>query len=281
MDGLAVETRTRDNPENNEVSGPAARLDTPVLNRHNDAILDRIFAVEFLLGLVRMVGLIGRRLLSVLAVVVVSIYLWIGRGEWIADLERQAQIGSKPLYSDVLDVSRIGRTVWKIPREEWLYREGEAKLSLLLSEDPALPIDAADRSRLALRLKISVAGISERGDSFDRLVRNWYYTTDEPFDPRARLWSSVGGSEIEHGLAGVILYPFEATVVTIDVTTADARLAQGRPRLKLVGDYDYAVYEHIPFLRLIRDGGLVICLSLVVALAILASYPQRRQKCET
>lgn len=228
-----------------------------------------------------MVRLIGRRLLSVLAVAVIAFYLWIGRGQWFADLERQASIGSVPLYSDVLDVSRTGRTEWKIPREEWSYDKGVAKLSLVFSNVPGLPSESRDRSKVALRLKVSADGITEQGKSFDRLVRNWYFTTDEPFDPRASLWSSGGGSSIEYGLAGVILYPFESTLVTIDVTAADPSLSVGRPRLKLVGDYDYAAHEHLPFLRRLRDGGLAVCLVLVIALAALASFPPKSRKSKT
>ncbi len=211
-----------------------------------------------------------RKIFSVSAIVFIFGYLWIGRGHWYSELERQAAVGDDPLYSEVLDLSQTGKTNWRIPKNGWSYTRGEAKLSLIFDKAPGLPPDARDRSKIALRLTVSSNGIDKHGISTDRLIRNWYYTTSEPFDPRAKLWSSGDSGTIEHGLAGIIIYPFEETIVTIDVTTPDGSLLIGKPRLKLVGEFDYAVYGVLPLLRFLRDAGLIVACILVLCLAYMS-----------
>lgn len=145
-----------------------------------------------------------------------------------------------------------------MPREGWAYQELEARLSLVLDCVRDLPNEVTQRSKIPLRVRIAAHGTTKSRGRYDRLIRNWYFTTDEPCSPGANLWSAFGFNEIEHGLAGVLIYPYEQTIVSIDVTTPDTSLSASRPRLKLVGEHDYAIYEHLPFLRTVRDVGLVL-----------------------
>jgi hypothetical protein len=118
--------------------------------------------------------------------------------------------------------------------------------------------------------RVQAFAVPRGGSRVDRLIRNWYYTTDEPFSENVHLWSSGGASSIEHGLAGVRLYQFEDLFIVLTITSADPELDKGNPRLTLVGEHDYAVFEHLPFLRAVRDGGLVIAVVCLVGLVFLA-----------
>lgn len=194
--------------------------------------------------------------------------LFFGMRQWFSDLENQAKIGESALFSEPLDLSRVGSTTWTVPRSGWLYEEGETRLSLVLTKSQGAQVGGGNRSSMPLRLKVSAKGIGEHGKSFDRLVQNWYFTTDKPFDPDAKLWSSFGGNEAEYGLAGVNVYPFETTSITVEVTNPDPSFANEKPRLKLVGKHDYAVYEIVPLLRVFK----YLCFIVSVALVFILSY---------
>ena len=66
------------------------------------------------------------------------------------------------------------------------------------------------------------------------------------------------------------MYPAEAVFTVVTVTTADPLLDRGNPRLKLVGEHDYAVLGHLPELRALRDGGMAVSLLLLIGLVTLA-----------
>ena len=212
----------------------------------------------------------NRRVLIIFGFVILLLNLWFGKKYWFYDLEKQASIGRDAVYSEPLDLSRTGTYTWAVPKAGWSFREGESKLSLLIANKAGLPEDRKSRSTLPLRIKVSAQGKGDHGEVFDRLVRNWYYTTDKPFDDAAKLWLSIGGSEIEYGLAGVCIYPFESTLVTIDVDAPDAKLSNGNTRLKLVGNYDYAVNEALPFLRAFKEVCFIVSIVMLVAISYLA-----------
>jgi len=96
-----------------------------------------------------------------------------------------------------------------------------------------------------------------------------------------RLCESFGRDEVEFCLGGVSIYPFEKTTVTVEVTSPDPSLAAFEPRLRLVGDHDYAVYEHLPFLRALRDTGLALSSTMVLVLAAIAWRGTRVGRRET
>jgi len=210
-----------------------------------------------------------QRVFLVIAFAFLVFTLWFGRSQWFSNLENQAKIGKDALFSESLDLSRVGNTTWNVPRGAWSFEEGETSLSLLLTKPHGLRSGGGNRSTIPLRLTVSARGVDKQGKSHDRLVQNWYFTTNEPFDPAAKLWSSFGGDEIEYGLAGVNIYPFETTQISVEVTTPDPSLSNENPRLKLVGKHDSAVYEVLPLLRLFRDLCLIISTGLVLILSYL------------
>jgi hypothetical protein len=209
-----------------------------------------------------------RKAYCLFTVAFVGIYLVTGRNLWFAELERQARIGSHPVFSPVVNLDQTGEFVWKVPREQWQFETSDAQLSLVLDRTSTFQ-NLPDRSTLKLRATIAAYTVSQGGDRNDCLIRNWYYTT-EPFSPGAQLWTSFGSEGIEYGLAGIHVYPSEDLFVSITVTTPQPDLQSGNPRLKLVGEHDYAVFEHLPVLRLFRDGGLALSLLLLVGLTFLA-----------
>jgi len=211
-----------------------------------------------------------RKLFCVAGVLFIAAYLWVIGAGGFAEIERQAQIGRDALYSEPLDLSRAGATTWRVPRDRWSYGEGEAMLSLFMKAAPGASAFPPGREETALRLKVSAQGTSGSGSASDRLVRDWYYTSNEPYDPKVRMWSSFGGGEAEHGLALVTVQPEEQIAITIDVTTPDTALSSFQPRLKLVGKHDFAVYEALPLIKWIRYGGLAICAVFVAGFAWIA-----------
>ena len=196
-------------------------------------------------------------------------FLLIGRGQWLSSLEHEAQVGRADL-STPIDLAKPGHFEWRVDREHWSYREGEAMLSLVLDRSDG----PQERNTLPLRIKVAAWGRDNTGLRNDRLVHNWYYTTDEPFGKDARLWSTFGERTVEHGLAGVMIYPFEETIISLNIEKGDTTLTSAHPRLKLVGNHDYAVFDHLRTLELLRDAGLLISLAALGLLLYLSLKPE-------
>jgi hypothetical protein len=210
-----------------------------------------------------------RRVFVAAAVLVIGGYLLLSRPIWLAELERQVEIGRDPLYSDLIDLSRAQDFDWQIPTVPWSQWLTDARLSLEV-DSAGCKGAASDTGESVLRIKVQATGLPDSGGEYDRLVRNWYYQTDEPFEPGVRMWRSRSSNGDDYGLAGVITYPFEKLSVTLKVLTPDPRLASCRARMKLVGEHDYAVEHHLPPLRLLRDAGIglsLVCLSYLGVLA--------------
>jgi len=212
----------------------------------------------------------ARRILCVIAAVFIAMYLFIGRGQWFSELERQAKIGTQKIYSSNVDLSKSDEFVWEIPRDSWAYEEGEAEFSLVLDRAPNIPTDAYSKDNMLLRVRVDAYAKLENGEQVDRLIKNWYFLTNEPFSPNAHLWESWGNKNIEYGLGGIYVYPFEKVYIKVSVLVPDTKLAKANPRIQLVGKHDYAIFEHITFLRLLRDSGLFLCLTFLLVLAAFA-----------
>lgn len=149
--------------------------------------------------------------------------------------------------------------------DKWNYREGKAKLSLVLNTLPNLPLNIRNGS--SIRVKITATGILDSGSICNRLIHDWYYTTDEPFTNDPKLWESRGPDTIEYGLGGIDIHQSERLVIGMQVLTPNIVVQNAKPRLKLAADYDYAIDEHIPLLRLI--GNIALILSVVAAMFLL------------
>jgi hypothetical protein len=200
-------------------------------------------------------------------------YLFFSRGFWFSDLERQTRV-AKDRLSRPLDITQAGKVSWCIRAEEWKYT-GECEVALVLDRVNTIHDAAYRKESRALNLKVDAyaipfepAGPNKRidGPATPRLIRNWYYTTDEPFAQDARIWE-LWGNVVELGLGGLHRYPFEDTWVVVDVLKPDLVLAMAKPRLEIVPQHDYAVHEHIGILRAVRDSVLVLLGLCVIGLA--------------
>jgi hypothetical protein len=56
----------------------------------------------------------------------------------------------------------------------------------------------------------------------------------------------------------------------LEIVQPDPVLAKANPKLEVVGDYDYAVFEHITPLRIFRDSVLLLLAVCVLGLAYVA-----------
>jgi len=183
---------------------------------------------------------------------------------WQAQLDQQAELGRQVLHFDTIDLSKEGTISWSVPTDKWQYKEGEARLSLVVNRVPNLSLPRRDGS--TLRIRITAKGILHDGATNDRLIRDWYYTTDEPFTNEPKLWESGGPDSEEFGLGGIAIHPFERLVIGIQVLTPYAALQEAKPRLKLAAKYDYAIDEHLPFMRFL--GHIAFGLSVIAILIL-------------
>ncbi len=203
-------------------------------------------------------------------------YLLASRSLWFPNLERQAKIGRDRLCRPV-DLNNAQTITWKIKGDDWKYT-GECRVALVLDRSSSIPVEAYRKESMALKVRTdayaityepTTKGTTIEGFRTPRLIRNWYFTTDMPLSPDARIWESWGNA-VELGLCGVQRYPWEDTYVTLDVIQPDPLLGKANPRLEIVGEHDYAVYEHITVLRIFRDAILLVLSVCVISLAYVA-----------
>jgi hypothetical protein len=223
------------------------------------------------------VKLVFQRTLVIIGACAFLWYLLESRRSWFPELESQIDVGQDRKIKDI-DVSHPETITWKISGDEWKY-EGALRVALLLDDLPAVPRESYEKESMKLSITMDAyaityepAGKGSRVEGFraDRLIRNWYYTTDMPLSPKARIWESGGGAYREFSLAGVQRYPWEDTYIVAQIVQADPTLQQAHPRLQITGSYDYAVFEHIEQLRFVRDTVLFLLASCVIYLAYLA-----------
>ncbi len=217
---------------------------------------------------------LARRVFVVVGALLLVGLLIFTRATILAPLEKQVSLGRETLLSNPLDLASSHLITWDVPVERWRYREGEAKLSLLVNRSAVALCDVKANS--PLRVRVSAIGRLESGLQYDRFVRNWYYTTNEPLSPGAKLWESGTAERLEYGLGAIAIYPFERLRISLDVFTPAPQLAVCNPRLQLVPNIDYAIAEHLPLLRVARDTGLAVAWTIVAGLAWLAWGRSRR-----
>jgi hypothetical protein len=206
-----------------------------------------------------------RRVLVVAAAAIIALYVLATRPAWFDGLEREVEVGAAPIYSDVVDVSEAHEFIWRIPRVPWTHQRTESRLSMEV-DWRACRVTSSTPSATTLRVRVKALAHPESGGEFDRLVHNWYYRTDDPLAPDARMWRTFSAESTEYGLAGVLTYPWEDLSITLAIVNPDPQLSSCRPRLKLVGEHDYAVAHHLPQLRLLRDAGIALCMGCVLYL---------------
>ena len=211
-----------------------------------------------------------RKVLILAGVFYLLVVLWVGRAQWFSEIERQAAVSQDVLISQPIDLSKPGISTWVVPRKSWSFKEGEARLSLLVPRSSGQWVDGRKQSLAPLSLKVEARGVLENGQKFDRLVKNWYFSTSEPLDPNAKIWISFNSSNAEYGLAGVNIYPFESTVISINVTTPSPVFSSCKPVLKLVGSYDYAVNEALSWVRLVKNTAFVVAVIILACFSVIA-----------
>ena len=211
-----------------------------------------------------------------IATIFLLLYLFVSRSFWFPDLERQIKTGRDRLTKDI-DFSHAQTITWKIKGDDWKYT-GECRVALNLDRLSDVPAEAYRKESMALKLKTdayavtyepTTKGTTIEGFKAPRLIRNWYFTTDMPLSPGASIWESWG-EKVELGLCGVQRYPWEDTYIIIDIVQPDPILAKTNPKLEIVGDYDYAVFEHITPLRVFRDSVLGLLGICILGLAYVA-----------
>ena len=209
-----------------------------------------------------------KKILIIISALFVILYLFASRPHWFSELEQQIEIGKDSITSEALDISRANTFQWIIPRNEWRYKEGKASLCIVLDRKEDIPTTSYDKEATSLRIKVTAHGILDNNEKPNRLIKDWYYLSDEPFSPGLKMGVSYGQKTIEYLLAGIDIYPYEKTVIEVEILTPDKQLAKANPRLQLVGEYDYAISGHIGVFRLIRDGGLLISIIALLFLTI-------------
>lgn len=210
-----------------------------------------------------------KRFFCIVAFLLVALYLWAGWTDWFTRAARSSP-ARNPLFSDPIDLRRCSTVTWKVPKD-WTFREGKAHLSLALNVAMLREIPR-DRSQVELRVKVAAYGQEPNGNKADRLIKDWYFTTDEPFSKDGQsLWEQWGLGRAEFGLAGIEVRPDEEMVIELHVTVPDPQLALGNPRLKLVADQGPpAIPMNQLWLQLLHDGGFVLSLILLFGLLVLA-----------
>ncbi|MBN1787291.1 MAG: hypothetical protein JW806_02745 [Sedimentisphaerales bacterium] len=216
-----------------------------------------------------------KKIIIIISALFVAFYLFASRPHWFSELEQQIDIGKDFITSETVDVSRPNTFRWVIPKEEWNYKEGRACLNIIFDRKDDIPVDNYDKEVTPLRVRVAAYGILDNNEEANRLIKNWYYLSNEPFSPGLRIGVSWGTKVVEYMLAGIDVYIHEKMVIELEVLTPDEKLAKANPRLQLVGEHDYAVFGHIGVFRIMRDGGLfisIIALLYLVVNAIKDSY---------
>jgi hypothetical protein len=205
----------------------------------------------------------------ILAAVIIALYVFIGRTHWFSEAEHAFLTGTHPLYSDVLDLTSPSTFTWQVPRDGWISESGDAQISLVLERQPGDDASLFRPEHSPVHLRIGAFGLTRDQRRIDRLVQNWYYTSDEPISPGHRLGSSWGGERVEFILGAASLHHFEDLIIELEVLTGDGFLAEKRPRLKIVGEHDYAIMGHMSVLRLFRDGGILLIFLLLSIIVVI------------
>jgi len=206
------------------------------------------------------------RISFLVAVIIIASYLWAGRSHWYSELEREAELGNNPLHSEPINIAQTGTAVWEVPFGDWEFREGEAHVALTFDRVPQIPRERYRKDEMSLKVRFGAYAVGGDGSRTNRRIRNWYFTTDDPLSPDARMWVSGG---TEYGLGGVWIYPFEELYLELEILEPDTVLGGANPRLKIFPKHDCAVLGHVGVLRLIRDGGLLVCGVLLLAMTVM------------
>jgi len=204
--------------------------------------------------------------LVVISILILTVYLLLSRGMWLANLERHIKVANNPYYSKPLDLNKTGVIKFVINSGDWSYNDGLADVFLVFERSNASKEDHYWDRDFKLKVKVKAYAITESKMIFPRLVKNNLMPSDEPMSTTTKLWAGWPDTRLEYRLGRVLRFPMEDTIIEVTVLVPDTILAKANPRLKIVGDYDSAVLGHIYTLRLIRDFCLILCFASLVIL---------------
>ena len=207
----------------------------------------------------------------ILGTISILLYLLFSRGLWLADQERQVDIG-KNRFTKKIDISKSKTVFWKINEEDWDYT-GKARIALIVDRLPEISEESYDKTSIPLMVQVDayavVSNSESEGNSLrikrNRLIKNWFYTTNKPLEAKAQLSMSKNYGPLQYGLGAIERYPNEHTYISINILKEDPILAKANPRLEIVGEHDPEIQNRIIRLRITRD----LCLALVALFSIL------------
>jgi len=215
-----------------------------------------------------------RRAFCLLAPLFIIGYLYAQWTDWFSRIEL-ASVWKRPLFSEPIDLEKPGPIEWVVPRENWIFQEGEADLALSMNLYTLMRVPS-DRSQVHLRVKVRAEGRVRGGEWQDRSIHEKYFKTDEPFSKDGlSLWESQGLGRLEYGLARLRVVADEELRIVINVLVPDGQWRWGKPQLMLVGTDPQA---HVGFIMVfrawLRGGGFWLSICLVIALARMSWQPR-------
>jgi hypothetical protein len=220
-----------------------------------------------------------KRFFCIIATSLIFFYLLASKMDWFTELARSS-VARNPVFSEPINLTERKTFFWEVPTKRIITRNGQAHLylvlnTLLLTEIPY------DRSQVELKAKVSAHGRRLGGKRQNRLIINERFNTDEPFKKDGGFGESHGGGRIDYALAAIDVREGEVLTIELSITTPDPKLASGNPRLKLVGEHDFAgtPYEFL-FQYVLVNWGFYLSLILLFGLFLVA-WGRKNQRMQT
>jgi len=205
-----------------------------------------------------------KKIIIILSAALLLGYLAYSRSLWFPEFERMASVKRAEVLFKPVDLEKPGKIQWRIPMDQWKYT-GEVKVALLVDNIKGIP---TNKDNMILRVVMDASAVTYEPSNSgmhevlraNRLIRNWYYTTNEPFSPKARIWQTGGQGFLEYGLCGVNRDRWEDTIIEMEVLQPDPALSKAHPRLAIYDNFEDVgeVQAILVYLRIIRD--VILCL---------------------
>lgn len=183
-----------------------------------------------------------------------------GRNYMFSDFEKAVKISKNSRYSSKIDLGYLHAFSWKIKNDDWDYQDGTAKIFLVFNRSKNEGNDEYWKKTFPLKVKVDAYAETENNVKANRLIKNYFFPSDEPMAKEAKLWSGWSDEKLEYPLGSVMRFPKEDLTIELTVQEPDTILNKANPRLKIVGDYDPAILGFAPFAKLLRDISLIACL---------------------
>jgi hypothetical protein len=191
---------------------------------------------------------------------IIAIYMLAGRNYIFSDFEKDVKISKNSLYSSTIALDHLHTFSWKIKNHDWDYQNGIAEISLVFNRSQSEGGDEYWEKTFPLKVKVDAYAETENNVKATRLIKNYFFPSDEPMAKEAKLWSGWSDEKLEYPLGSVMRFPKEDLIIELTVQVPDPILNKANPRLKIVGDYDPAILGFAPFAKVLRDISLIACL---------------------